>query len=173
MDRPFLRRTYFVIDRVRTVTLIAIFAFIMTVGAVQIFMRYTPGINAMSWVDEIMRYLNIWVVLLASSIGVKYGTHLKMDYLLAKWTSGKGVKAVRFTTELAVIIALAVLIYYGVVRTYDNRHTVIQSLPISIAWFYAAIPIGSALMLLEFLLIFLNGRHPYVQAKACADIANI
>jgi len=173
MDHPFLRKTYLFIDRVRMVTLIAIFAFIMTVGAVQIFMRYTPGINAMSWVDEIMRYLNIWVVLLASSIGVKYGNHLRMDYLLNKWTSGKGLRVVRFMTELAVIIALTILIFYGILRTVDNRSTVIQSMPISISWFYAAIPIGSALMLLEFLLIFINGRHPYVQAKACEDIANI
>lgn len=173
MGREFLRTTYFIIDRTRTVVLIALFAFIIGVGAVQIFMRYTPGINAMSWVDEIMRYVNIWVVLLASSVGVKYGNHLRMDYLLNKWTSGKGLKAVRFITEMAVIIALAILVYYGIMRTLDNRRTVIQSLPISIAWFYAAIPIGSALMLLEFLLIFINGRHPFVLANACADIADI
>jgi TRAP-type transport system small permease protein len=173
MDRTILRKTYQLIDRIRMVTLIAIFSFIMTVGAVQIFMRYTPGINAMSWVDEIMRYLNIWVVLLASSIGVKYGTHLRMDYLLNKWTSGNGLKAITLVTQVAITIALIVLIYYGVLRTIDNRNTVIQSLPISISWFYAAIPIGGALMLLEFLLIFINGSHPFVQAKACADSVNI
>lgn len=173
MDRTILRKTYRLIDRIRMVTLIAIFSFIMTVGAVQIIMRYTPGINAMSWVDEIMRYLNIWVVLLASSIGVKYGTHLRMDYLLNKWTSGTGLRVIRFVTEVAITIALIVLVYYGVLRTIDNRNTVIQSLPISISWFYAAIPVGGALMLLEFLLIFINGSHPFVQAKASADSLNI
>ena len=175
MDRLWLQKTYFFIDRLRMVALIAIFVFIVSIGTLQIFMRYTPGINALSWVDEIMRYLNIWLVLLASSIGVKHGAHLRMDYFLNKLVPAKGVKAVRLVTELAVIFALCVLIYYGVMRTLDNLKTVIQALPVSIAWFYTAIPVGSILMLMEFLLIFINGgRHPYYSpANVCPDILDI
>ncbi|OHD79985.1 MAG: hypothetical protein A3J97_14870 [Spirochaetes bacterium RIFOXYC1_FULL_54_7] len=175
MDRPWLQKTYFVIDRLRMVVLIAIFVFIVSIGTLQIFMRYTPGINALSWVDEIMRYLNIWLVLLASSIGVKHGAHLRMDYFLNKLVPAKVVKVVRLLTELAVILALFVLIYYGVIRTLDNLKTVIQALPLSIAWFYTAIPVGSLLMLMEFMLIFINGgSHPYYSpANACPDILDI
>ncbi|MDX9958849.1 MAG: TRAP transporter small permease [Spirochaetia bacterium] len=175
MGRPWLRNAYNFIDRLRMVVIVAIFVFIISIGTLQIFMRYTPGINALSWVDEIMRYLNIWLVLLASSIGVKHGAHLRMDYFLNKLVSGWGIKLVRLLTELAVIFALFVLIYYGVIRTLDNLNTVIQALPVSIAWFYTAIPVGSFLMLMEFLLIFLNGgRHPYYSpANVCPDILDI
>lgn len=175
MDRSWLRGMYYFIDRLRMVVLITIFVFIVSIGTVQIFMRYTPGINALSWVDEIMRYMNIWLVLLASSIGVKHGSHLRMDYFLIKLVPAKVVKLVRLVTELAVIIALCILVQYGVLRTIDNRNTVIQALPLSIAWFYAAIPIGSLLMLMEFLLVFFNGgSHPfYSPANACPDILDI
>lgn len=175
MIGTWLQKTYFFIDRIRMVVLIAIFVFIVSIGTLQIFMRYTPGINALSWVDEIMRYLNIWLVLLASSIGVKHGAHLRMDYFLNKLVPARVVKMVRLVTELAVIFALSVLIYYGVIRTLDNTRTVIQALPISIAWFYTAIPVGSILMLMEFMLIFINGgSHPYYSpANVCPDILDI
>jgi TRAP-type C4-dicarboxylate transport system permease small subunit len=173
MGRQLLRTIYSIIDRIRMVAIIAIFGFIVSIGTIQIFMRYTPGINALSWVDEIMRYMNIWLVLLATSIGVKHGSHLRMDYFLNKLVPAKAVKVVRVITELAVIGALLFLVYYGVLRTVDNRYTVIQSMPLSIAWFYAAIPLGSLLMLLDFLLIFINGSHPFAPAKACADFTDI
>lgn len=175
MDGTWLQKTYFYIDRLRMVVLIAIFVFIVSIGTLQIFMRYTPGINALSWVDEIMRYLNIWLVLLASSIGVKHGAHLRMDYFLNKLVPAKVVKGVRLLTEMAVIFALCVLIYYGVLRTMDNKFTVIQALPLSIAWFYTAIPVGSLLMLMEFLLVFFNGgKHPfYSPANVCPDVLDI
>jgi len=155
------RKIYIFIDRLRTVVIIGIFTFIITVGAVQIFMRYMPEINPMSWVDEIMRYLNIWLVLLAASIGVKQGIHLRMDYLLYRFVSEKGIKVVRLVTELAMMASLILLIYFGFLRVMDNRYTVIQSMPLSIAWFYAAIPVGGIFILFENLLIFIHGKHPY------------
>lgn len=175
MHLPWLRKTYFFIDRLRLVALVAIFVFIISIGTLQIFMRYTPGINALSWVDEIMRYLNIWLVLLASSIGVKHGAHLRMDYFLHKLVPARAVKVVRILTELAVILALVILIYFGLLRTLDNKYTVIQALPLSIAIFYAAIPAGGLLMLMEFLLIFCNGgSHPYYSpANVCPDVLDI
>jgi TRAP-type transport system small permease protein len=167
------RKFYTVIDRLRTVVIIAIFAFIITVGAVQIFMRYMPGINPMSWVDEIMRYLNIWLVLLAASVGVKHGTHLRMDYLLYRYVPEKGIKVVRLVTELAMIASLILLVYFGFLRVVDNRYTVIQSLRLSIAWFYAAIPVGGIFLLFEYLLIFIHGKHPYTPANVCTDFSDI
>ena len=160
-----MEKIYHIIDRIRSFVLICIMSFIIIIGAIQIFMRYTPGINPMSWVDEIMRYLNIWLVLLAASIGVKCNAHLQMDYFLYKFVHPKIIPILKRITQAAVIISLLMLIYYGTLRVIANIHTVIQSLPLSIALFYAAIPIGSLLILLDYSLICIYGEHPFEKAK--------
>ena len=157
-----MRRIYAVIDTLRSVLIIAILGFIIFIGTVQIVMRYTPGINALSWVDEIMRYLNIWLVFLAASVGVRESSHLNLDYFLNKLFSAAAIRVVKKVSQLAIIAALVVVIYHGTIRVIDNLHTVIQSLPISIAIFYAAIPVGSAVILLDYLLILTSGgEHPF------------
>jgi TRAP-type C4-dicarboxylate transport system permease small subunit len=173
VSREKFGKIYTLIDRVRLIAILGIFGFIVSVGAVQIFMRYTPGINAMSWVDEIMRYLNIWLVLLAASIGVKHGTHLKMDYLLYKYVPKKNIRVIKLVTEILIISALLILIYFGVLRVLDNLRTEIQSMPLSIAFFYAAIPVGGGLILFEYVLIFIFKEHPYTPNGACKDLADI
>lgn len=172
MSREKFGKIYAIIDRIRTIVIVGIFVFIVSIGAVQIFMRYTPGINSMSWVDEIMRYTNIWLVLLAASIGVKQGTHLKMDYLLHKYVSAKRTRTIEAITAVLMATALVILIYFGAQRVLDNRNTVIQSMPLSIAFFYAAIPVGGGLILFEYLLIFIFKKHPFASNEGCEDLAD-
>ena len=167
MNRVFFRSVYAVIDRIRMIAVILIFGYIVAIGALQIFMRYTPGINPWSWVAEIMRYLNIWVVMLAASIGVKHGKHLRMDYLLYKVVPQRAAAIIRPLTRVIMVLSLCLLIYYGFQRTAANLRTVIHSLPISIAWFYAAIPLGGLLILLEYIVVFIRGEEdPYGEPDA-------
>jgi TRAP-type C4-dicarboxylate transport system permease small subunit len=59
---------------------------------------------------------------------------------------------------------MGLLIYHGTLRVWENRNALIQSVPISISYFYLAIPIGSGLILLDYLLILFNkGEHPYAR----------
>jgi TRAP-type transport system small permease protein len=166
VNRSFFGSVYAVIDRVRMIAVISFFVCIVTIGTLQIFMRYTPGINPRSWFTEIMRYLNIWVVMLSASIGVKYGNHLRMDFLLNKMVSERVVRFIRPVTRVMMVLSLCLLIYYGTQRTAANLRTVIQSLPISIAWFYAAIPVGGVLILLEYLITFVHGEIPHGESDA-------
>lgn len=160
MNRTILGTAYTILDRIRWVAVILVFGSIVAIGSLQIFMRYTPGINPRGWFTEIMRYLNIWVVMLSASIGVKHGTHLRMDFLLNKLVPERAVAVIRPVTRLMMVASLCLLIYYGTQRTMANVRTVIHTLPISISWFYAAIPIGGVLILLEYILVFINGESP-------------
>ena len=161
-----MKKVYMVINLVRRILIIAIFSFIITIGAVQIVMRYTPGINALSWVDEIMRYLNIWLVFLAASIGVRESSHLNLEYFLHKLFADKTINIIKKVSQAGIILSLVVLIYYGVIRVIDNLNTVIQSLPLSISFFYSAIPIGGAIILLDYILIVIHGEHPFSQLRS-------
>jgi C4-dicarboxylate transporter DctQ subunit len=158
-----MKTIYRIIDTIRNVIVISLFGFIIIVGAVQIFLRYTPGFDALIWVDEIMRYLNIWLIFLASSIAVKYNSHLKLDYFICKTCSEYSLPIVRRITHIVIIVSLIIVIVFGTQRTIANLNAVIQSLPISIAFFYAAIPIGSCFILLDYILILIYGEHPYAR----------
>ncbi len=173
MAKDVLKRVYTVMDRARAALIVIIFAFIVVIGAVQIFMRYTPGLTPMSWIFEIMRYTNIWLVLLASSIGVKHGSHLKMDYFAHKIFKGKSASVLKLITSAAIVVSLCILIYFGAIRTLDNVRTKIQTLPISIAWFYAAIPAGGVIILFEYILVFLFGKHPFAPVDTSDEAAEI
>jgi TRAP-type C4-dicarboxylate transport system permease small subunit len=161
-----MKTIYRVINTVRNVLIIAILGFIIVIGAVQIVMRYTPGINALSWVDEIMRYLNIWLIFLAASVGVRESSHLNLEYFLRKLFSERTIVIIKKVSQVGIILSLTLVIYYGTVRVIDNLHTVIQSLPISISYFYAAIPVGSAIILLDYILILIHGEHPFSQLRS-------
>ncbi len=161
-----LERIYRVIDRLRAVSLILIMAFIIGIGGIQIFLRYFPWTRPFDWVDEIMRYLNIWVVFLAASIGVKESTHLSMDYFLKKYFSPRTVEWIKRATHLCIILTMLILIYHGALRVWANRYTYIQSMHLSISFFYLAIPVGSALILFDYILVLLHkGDHPYSRSK--------
>ncbi|MCX7788725.1 MAG: TRAP transporter small permease [Spirochaetes bacterium] len=157
-----LERIYRIVDRVRAVLIVLIMGFIIGIGAVQIVLRYSPLTKPFDWVDEIMRYLNIWVVFLAASIGVKESTHLSMDYFLKKYFSTRTVGWIKRATHVCIILTMLLLIYHGSLRVWANRYTFIQSMHLSISFFYLAIPIGSALILFEYILVLLHGGdHPY------------
>jgi TRAP-type C4-dicarboxylate transport system permease small subunit len=157
-----LERIYRIVDRVRAVLLVLIMGFIIGIGAVQIVLRYSPLTKPFDWVDEIMRYLNIWVVFLAASIGVKESTHLSMDYFLKKFFSPRRVAWFRKATHVCIILTMLLLIYHGSLRVWANRFTYIQSMHLSISFFYLAIPVGSALILFDYVLVLLHGGdHPY------------
>ena len=159
-----MKTVYRIIDRIRTIAIISILGFIIGIGAIQIFLRYFPWTKPFDWVDEIMRYLNIWVVFLAASIGVKESTHLNMDYFLHKFFPDSIVKRIKSITHICIILCMGLLIYHGTLRVWENRNALIQSVPISISCFYLAIPIGSGLILLDYLLILFNkGEHPYAR----------
>jgi TRAP-type C4-dicarboxylate transport system permease small subunit len=162
-----LRKIYKILNSIRTVGIITILTTIILLGTVQIFLRYfTPAnLKPFAFGDEIMRLQNIWMVFLAASLGAKENTHLSMDFLVKKFFNEKYVLVVKRIATVIVILSLGLIIYYGTIRTYANRNAMLQNIEISIAWFYAAIPIGSAYLLFDYVLILIFKEHPFSRKK--------
>ena len=49
------------------------------------------------------------------------------------------------------------------------RTSFLQNLPISNAWFYAAIPVGCAYLLYEYILILVFGKNPFASSPGEDD----
>lgn len=162
-----LRKIYKSLNMARMVGIIAILSTIITLGTIQIILRYfSPAeLKPFPWGDEIMRLLNIWMVFLAASLGAKENTHLSMDFLIKKLFSERRVETVKRLATIIVIAVLLLIIYHGTLRTIANQRAMLQNIQISIAWFYAAIPVGCLYLLFDYLLILIYGEHPFSRKK--------
>lgn len=152
---------YRVMDTVRNWLIVLIFAFIVISGAVQIFLRYTPGLRGFQWTTEVLRYLNIWVVFIGASVAIKANAHLQVDYFVEKFASERARRIIRRFTMIAILGVLVLLIVIGTQKVFSSMNVVIQAAPISVSVFYLAVPVGCLLMLIDYSLIFLYGEHPF------------
>jgi len=156
-----LTSLYRIMDYTRKALIIGIFSFIVITGTLEIFLRYTPGLHGLAWGDEIMRYLDIWLVFLGASLAAKANGHMVMEFFVKTVFPARMLPVVR-RVSLGIICAtllfLAVISFQKVLSTWN---VMIQAFDIPIALFYLAIPLGCLLMFLEYLLLMIYGDHPY------------
>jgi TRAP-type C4-dicarboxylate transport system permease small subunit len=107
-----LASLYGVMDSIRRALIIGIFSFIVATGAVEIFLRYTPGLHGLSWGDEIMRYLDIWLIFLGASLASKTNSHMAMDFFVKRLFPARMLTAVRKVS--LGIICTALMIFSAV-----------------------------------------------------------
>ncbi len=158
-----LKKIYNVLDRVRMVTIVSVMAFLILLCTVQIIFRYFTGLGMkpFAWGDEIMRLAAMWPAFLAASLGAKEGTHISVTHFIRKYLPEKTMKLVLKIANIIVILTLCYLVYFGADRTLANIQTSLQNLNMSMAWFYAALPVGCLYLLIDYTLIFIFGRHPF------------
>lgn len=110
------------------------------------------------WAEEIMQFLNIWVVMLGAAVVTRNGAQLKMDavYNLVP------PPARRMLDGLTNVVALAVSLYVIVqsiqmirMLAATGQRSVIARVPMNVM--YTAIPLGFGLTILFLLLRFRNG----------------
>lgn len=123
--------------------------------------RYlVPGLGGIYWAEEVTRYASIWMVFLASGLGVRYGVHLKVDLLTARLPAGVQHALNAFCCVLMLGFE-AVLVWFGTVVTISNMDQQSTSLEMPMGVVYAAIPVGGVLMIFEtarVLIATLRGR---------------
>jgi TRAP-type C4-dicarboxylate transport system permease small subunit len=159
-----LRKIYSVINTVRNVFIVVTLGGMVVLCLVQVFLRYFTSANLrpFAWGDEIIRLTSIWVVFLAASIGVREGSHLDMDFFVNKLPP-RGIMIFKKIALGIVLVCMAVLVWYGAKYTGINTLSMLQNAPISMAWFYASIPIGCAFLFFDYTLILIYGEHPFAK----------
>ncbi|MEO8136692.1 MAG: TRAP transporter small permease [Betaproteobacteria bacterium] len=107
-----------------------------------------PGWGGIYWAEEVTRYTSIWMVFLASGLGVRYGVHLHVDLLTAHLPAPMQRWLAAFCCLLMIAFE-GVLIYFGSVVAISNMDQQSSSLLLPMGFMYAAIPVGGVLMLFE------------------------
>lgn len=127
----------------------------------QVGARYLFG-NPPSWTEELARYLQVWLVLLASPVCLRRGLHLAFDYLSPRLPPNARA-AVRAGVLVLVAAFSLTLAVYGTRLLAVARLQTSPALGLSMVWPYLALPISGTLMFLAAAVLVageLRGKTP-------------
>lgn len=116
-------------------------------GAVflQVVLRYVfnTGIEGL---DEVPRYLFVWLVMLGGAAAMYRGEHTALDYFVRR-LSPRSAALARVVTTAAGIALFLVLIKVSFVLVPNAQLQTSAGLNLPLGWVYAAVPVGSVLFL--------------------------
>jgi TRAP-type transport system small permease protein len=124
----------------------AFFAIAMTlIVIINIFSRYFLN-YAISWAEEISRYLMVWMVMLGAAMGVRLGTHFRMEMI--ENFVGRGGKTIFHWFTLAVFSAVGfVLLWHGMILLPLTDYQYATATQIPMSWVYVSLPLSGFLMI--------------------------
>jgi len=126
-----------------------VFLFVVMVSAVflQVVARYAFN-SPPTWTEELARYCQVWIIILASSICIRKGSHLAVDYLSHKFPPFMS----RF---IQVLISILMAVYVAVVTVFGWRLMLVghyqlsPAMQINMSYIYVIFPLGGLLMFVE------------------------
>jgi TRAP-type C4-dicarboxylate transport system permease small subunit len=124
-------------------------AFVMLTIVLQVILRFFFKSN-LPWVEEVSRYLMIWIVMIISSVLVKEDKLIKVDFFDSLWPENF-VKYRDLIYQVLLLVLFVVLLKEGWSQAIYGLRGKITSMNISWFWPYLAIPFGMALILLQFI----------------------
>ena len=98
------------------------------------------------WYDEVARLCFVWIIFLGAAVAVRRSTHFRVHLLVDRL----GTRARRITDTLVtlIVIAFGLVLVAGGIRMAPIAHRQLtDALELSMLWFYAALPVGGALMI--------------------------
>lgn len=108
-----------------------------------------------TWSEALTRLALVWMVLLGISAALRKGAFVAID-LARERTTGRIRLIIEATTLVSCLIMFSTLFWFGIAMTQRVRLQEMAGLEISIAWGYAAIPIGSVFAALGAIVHFID-----------------
>lgn len=128
---------------------------LMLVMAVLVFanvvLRYVAGVS-LPWVEEITRYMMIWVAWLAVGLAMREGAHIAIDNL-QNALPARPARLLRIFVLVTTVGFFAAVAWLGLQYSLFAWRQESAVLRLSLGAIYLAIPVGSLLMLVHTLLI--------------------
>ena len=124
----------------------AILALMTLAVFVQVVLRYI-GRGTIDGLDEVPRYLFVWLVMIGGAAAMHRGEHTALDYFRDR-LSPRGRAALRLVTEGAGMLLFLSLIRTSLVLVPNSQQQSSAGLGLPLGYVYAAVPVGAALILL-------------------------
>ena len=115
---------------------------------VQVALRYVgQGIDGL---DEVPRYLFVWLVMIGAAVAMQRGEHTVLDYFINLLGSRTRALVLVLTNALGIAL-FAYMIRLSFVLVPNAQLQTSAGLELPLGYVFAAIPIGSALIILPML----------------------
>jgi C4-dicarboxylate transporter DctQ subunit len=126
----------------------------LVIGLLQVIGRYFDPARAISYAEEVIVYLVIWAIMIVSSQLVRRDGHVRPDLVL-RLLPPRYLRIVEIFNCLVAVVFCGALVWYGwqIVDTsllIDETSSTDLQFPMWI--YYLALPVGSALMLVRYLM---------------------
>jgi C4-dicarboxylate transporter, DctQ subunit len=126
----------------------------LVVGLLQVIGRYIDPARAISYAEEVIVYLIIWAIMIVSSQLVRRDGHVRPDLVL-RLLSPRWLRIMEIFNCLVAIVFCAALVWYGweiVDTSLLINETSSTDLQFPMWIYYLALPVGSALMLVRYIM---------------------
>ena len=120
-------------------------------GAVflQVVLRYL-GLTGIDGLEEVPRYLFVWLVMIGAASAMQRGQHTVLDYFVNLLGPARRALVLVLTNAVGIFLFLY-LIKLSLVLVPNAQLQTSAGLGLPLGWVYAAIPVGSALIILPML----------------------
>jgi TRAP-type transport system small permease protein len=112
----------------------------------QVVLRYA-GSAGFDGLEEVPRFLFVWLVMIGSASAMQRGQHTVLDYFVNRFTP-RGRALIVLAVNAASIALFAYLIKLSLVLVPNAQLQTSAGLGLPLGWVFAAIPVGSVLIIL-------------------------
>ena len=137
------------LDKVCSVAIVLMLGAMVIITGAQIVCR--TWFTALSWSDEVTRYLLIWSTFLGATVVYRHNGHISVT-VLQDAVKPKVAKALRVAVHAICFVLFAVLFYYSTLYCMKLKKTA-TAMPIKMKWIYMCIPISMVMMMIHSLLM--------------------
>ena len=147
--KKFLTAVSEALDKICSAAIVLMLGAMVIITGAQIICR--TWFTALSWSDEITRYLLIWSTFLGATVVYRHNGHISVP-LVQDAVSPKVAKVLRVLVHVICFALFAVLLHYSTLYCAKLRKTA-TAMPIKMKWIYMCIPISMCINMLHALLM--------------------
>lgn len=132
---------------------------------VQVILRNFLPQYAFPWADGVCRYLFIWSVFIGAAVAAKRKGHIAVTLLpdILKKKKAKSYAIIVGIITLCFLAIMFITTYTGLILVEVGLIQQSDSLPISVSWVYAALPLGGVIVIYQ---LFVTALSDFLTKEA-------
>lgn len=146
-----MKRAVEVLNKIEEWTLVLVLLGLAFLTFAEAVCRYAFKFS-FTWMEEVGRYLGVFVAFLGASLGVKYGTHFSMDLVYERVSNDRFRHLLQVAVNLMSCFLFLVVAWYGWDQAMKLRRfgAMTSALEFPKYWAYLPVPFFSIIMSVRF-----------------------